>query len=74
MDDGGGTEEIGSDLDDSNDSDADDVDSELECWFPSASLRWFVDKSAGEAGDYVFCMYDRVGSLFFVASKFSLIA
>lgn len=31
LDDGRGTEEIGSDLDDSDDSDADDVESELRC-------------------------------------------
>ncbi|GAB1526856.1 transcription factor IIA subunit alpha [Rhizoctonia solani] len=44
LDDGRGTEEIGSDLDDSDDSDADDVENE----------------GAGEAGDYVFCTYDKV--------------
>ena len=69
MDDGHGTEKIGLDLDDSDDWDADDVESELECWFPSVSLSWFVDKNAGEAGNFVFCMYDMVGTLFRVVSK-----
>ncbi|QRV96026.1 transcription factor IIA, 1-like [Ceratobasidium sp. AG-Ba] len=45
IDDGRGTEEIGSDLDDSDDSDADDVEN---------------DGAGGEAGDYVFCTYDKV--------------
>ncbi|KAG8719112.1 hypothetical protein FRC09_011603 [Ceratobasidium sp. 395] len=45
LDDGRGTEEIGSDLDDSDDSDADDVEN---------------DGAGGEAGDYVFCTYDKV--------------
>ena len=56
-------------MDDLDDSDANDVESELECWFPNVSISWFVDESTGQARDYVFCMYARVGSLFRVVGK-----
>ncbi|KAB5589439.1 hypothetical protein CTheo_7118 [Ceratobasidium theobromae] len=59
LDDGRGTEEIGSDLDDSDDSDADDVESRsIPCYLTFFSS--FSDEGAGEAGDYVFCTYDKV--------------
>lgn len=64
LDDGRGTEEIGSDLDDSDDSDADDVESMSGRFLLMGVLMFLVvdDGAGGEAGDYVFCTYDKVSS------------